>query len=167
MPRVYVSIGSNIDRVANIRGAMHALRARFGKIAHSTVYESPAEGFDGENFYNLVAGFDTVESVEAVRAVLSEIEAAQGRVRTANRYSARTLDVDILLYGDLVRHDERFDIPRREITEYAYVLRPLAELAPETRHPETGMRLTDLWRACALKQTLWTVTPDPLHDPKP
>lgn len=162
MPRVYVSIGSNVDRTKNVRGAIGALRARFGAVAHSAVYESPAEGFDGENFYNLVAAFGTDEPVEVVRYVLGEIEAAHGRVRTADRYSPRTLDVDILLYGNLVRHDGRFDIPRREITEYAYVLRPLAEIAPDALHPETRERLADLWGRFRAKQTLWPVTPDPL-----
>ncbi|MFL6652165.1 MAG: 2-amino-4-hydroxy-6-hydroxymethyldihydropteridine diphosphokinase [Sulfurifustaceae bacterium] len=163
MPRVYVSIGSNIDRVENIRGAIRELRARFGAVAHSAVYESPADGFDGENFYNLVAAFDADEPIEKVRAALNDIEAAHGRVRTADRFGPRTLDVDILLYGDLVRHDDRFDIPRGEITECAYVLRPLAELAPEARHPETGARFTELWRDFNVDdQALWTVTPDPL-----
>lgn len=145
MTRVYVSIGSNIDREHNIRGAVRALRARYGALTLSRVYETPAEGFDGEAFYNLVAGFDTDEAVERVQAALAAIEDAHGRTRHGPRSGPRTLDLDLLLYGDLVRHDGGFDIPRGEIAKYAFVLGPLAEVAPDLRHPETGVRLDEMW----------------------
>jgi 2-amino-4-hydroxy-6-hydroxymethyldihydropteridine diphosphokinase len=134
VPRVYVSIGSNIEREKNIRGAA------------SSVYETHAEGFDGDDFYNLAACFDTDEPVEDVRAALLAIEAAHGRVREHKHHGARTLDIDILLYGDLIRHQPPLDIPRREILQYAFVLAPLAELAPDLAHPETGERFAELWR---------------------
>lgn len=146
MPRVYVSIGSNVEREKNIRGAVHALKRRYPDLAHSSVYQSKAEGFNGDDFYNLVAMFSTDESLELLRAALAQIEAAHGRTRDGPRFGARTLDIDILLYGDTIRHDGRFDIPRREITECAYVLRPLAELAPRQAHPESGTAFADLWR---------------------
>lgn len=145
MPFVYVSIGSNIDRENNVRGAVRALRERYGKLALSRVYETPAEGFDGAAFYNLVAGFDTGEPVERVRQALADIEAAYGRKRGGTRFDARTLDLDLLIYGDVVRHADGVDIPRGEITRYAFVLGPLAELAPELKHPETGEPLRTLW----------------------
>lgn len=147
MPRVYVGIGSNIDREKNIRGAMRALAAAFGHVAFSAVYRSPAQGFKGDEFYNLVAGFDTGQSLEDVRRRIGEIEIGHGRTRGGERYAPRTLDIDILLYGDLVRHDDEFDIPRREILDAAYVLCPLAELAPAARHPEIGRPFADLWRS--------------------
>ncbi len=154
MPRIYVSIGSNVERERNIRAAVRALRQGFGAVATSPVYESAAEGFDGEDFYNLVAAFDSRLSLEQVCARLTAIETAQGRIRSGPRFGPRTLDLDVLLYGDLVRHDDHFDIPRRDITAYAHVLRPLAELAPDLRHPETGDRLADLWRRFRGKNTL-------------
>jgi 2-amino-4-hydroxy-6-hydroxymethyldihydropteridine diphosphokinase len=147
MARVYVSIGSNIEREKNVRGAVRALKQRFGKLAFSRVYESRAEGFDGDDFYNLVAAFDTGEPVESVRRTLAGIETAHGRVRNGPRFGPRTLDLDILLYGDLVRHDADFDIPRGEIAHRAYVLGPLAEIAPALAHPETGVSFRELWRA--------------------
>jgi 2-amino-4-hydroxy-6-hydroxymethyldihydropteridine diphosphokinase len=146
MPRVYVSIGSNVERDKNIRGAVRALQNRFGALALSRVYETRAVGFDGEDFYNLVATFDTDDPVEAVRAALADVETAHGRKHGGPRFGPRTLDLDILLYGDLVRHDAELDIPRGEIVEYAFVLGPLAELAPALTHPETGARFGDLWR---------------------
>ncbi len=145
MSRAYVSIGSNIDREANVRGAVRMLREHYGRLALSRVYETPAEGFDGDAFYNLVAGFDTGESVEQVRQTLAAIEDAHGRTRNGPRADPRTLDLDILLYGDLVRHDGDLDIPRGEIVKYAFVLGPLAEIAPDLRHPETGMTLARIW----------------------
>ena len=145
MPRVYVSIGSNIDREKNIRGAVRMLREHYGPFTLSRVYETPAEGFDGAAFYNLVAGFDTGEPVERVRQTLAAIETAHGRKRGGARFSARTLDIDILLYGDLIRHGDDYDIPRGEIAQYAFVLGPLAELAPDLKHPETGERLGMMW----------------------
>lgn len=160
MPRVYVSIGSNVQREKNIRAAVRALREHFGAVATSPVYESAAEGFDGDDFYNLVAAFDGGLPLATVCERLAAIEAAHGRVRSGARFGPRTLDLDVLLYGDLIRHDERFDIPRRDITVYAHVLRPLAELAPDLGHPETGERLIDLWRGFAGKNALRRVQLD-------
>lgn len=146
MPQVYVSIGSNIERERNIRAAVRALRKSFNNVETSPVYECKAEGFEGDDFYNLAARFDTDDSLERLCDRLARIEAAQGRVRTDARYAPRTLDIDVLLYGDIVRHDDRFDIPRRDIVVYAHVLGPLLALAPNLRHPETGERLADRWR---------------------
>ena len=144
--RVYISIGSNIERDANVRAAVQALRQRFGSVALSSVYESQPIGFEGENFYNLVAAFDTDESPESVVAVLHDIERQLGRKRSTSRFASRTIDLDLLLYGDLVRDDPALPVPRPEVTEYACVLRPLAELAPEARHPRNGETFATLWR---------------------
>ncbi len=147
MARVFVSIGSNIDRAANIRAGVAALRAKYGEVAVSSVYDSPAVGFDGDDFYNLVAAFDTGEDVDAVAAFLREIERRQGRVRApkAGSFIARTLDIDLLLYDDLVTERPGFSLPRDEILKYAFVLAPLAEIASERRHPVLGRSFRDLW----------------------
>lgn len=143
--RAYVSIGSNIEREKNIRAAVMALRKHFGTVQLSAVYENRAIGFLGKDFYNLVAGFDTDESPEAVAAILHAIEQEQGRTRTSTRFSARTLDLDLLLYDALVRDDEQLRLPRDEVREYACVLGPLAEIAPAGRHPETGETFAQMW----------------------
>ncbi len=147
MPRVYVSVGSNIDREQNIRGALQDLRGCYGHLVRSRIYETPAAGFTGDPFYNLVVAFDTDDSIDRVVGELARIESAHGRRREGlPKYSARTLDLDILLYGDLTRHDSGFDIPRGEILERDFVLGPLAEIAPELKHPETGETFDVLWK---------------------
>lgn len=147
MPRVFVSIGSNIDRDRNVQSALAALARNFGAVRASTVYQCPAEGFVGDDFYNLVVVFETTESIEDLHARLAEIETAHGRTRDGPRFGPRPLDLDILLYGSLVRHDEHFDVPRGEIREHAFVIEPLAEIAPAERHPETGETFEALWAA--------------------
>ena len=163
MARVYISIGSNIEREANIRAAVQALRERFGILTLSSVYENQPIGFEGENFYNLVAAFDTDESPEAVATILHDIERQLGRERGPSRFSSRTIDLDLLLYGDLQRHDTELRIPRPEITEYACVLRPLAELAPKACHPRSGETFAALW--ARFDKTAQPLTPVALELP--
>lgn len=158
MPRVYVSVGSNIDRENNIRGAVRDLATNYGPLCLSPVYESKAHGFEGGNFYNLVAGFDTAESIEHVKETLSRIESRFGRKRQGNRLSSRTLDLDLLLYDDVVRHDDRINLPHPDIQRYAFVLRPLAEIAPDLRHPETGQTCAKMWEQFGRnKPEIWVV----------
>lgn len=147
MPRVFVSIGSNIDPEQHVCSCLRALRARFGALALSTVYRTAAVGFDGDDFLNLVAAFDTDEAVDTVFKALHRIEDEHGRTRTEGRFKARTLDLDLLLYGDLVISTERYRLPRNEITRYAFVLKPLVELAADLRHPIEGKTIAELWRA--------------------
>lgn len=145
MPRVFVGIGSNIDRERHIRDGVADLRRRFGELALSIVYESEAVGFDGNNFYNLVAAFDSDESVEAINDALHEIEDANGRTREGPRFSSRTLDIDLLLYGDAVMQQGKLELPRDEIIRNAFVLRPLAEMVPELHHPLLNKSYAELW----------------------
>ncbi len=147
MPRVWVSIGSNIERERHVRAAIAALRARFGELILSPVYETPAEGFDGDPFYNLVAGFDTALPPQRLHAELRAIEDANGRVRGAGKFSARTLDIDVLTYGDQRDATGGKPLPRDEITRYAFVLKPLADVAGDERHPVLGRTYGELWAA--------------------
>ncbi len=149
MARVYVSIGSNIDRAANIRAGVACLRARYDAVDLSTVYETRAVGFDGDDFYNMVAGFDTGQDVRMVAAELREIERDAGRGRGAERFVARTLDLDLLLYDDLVLDEGGIKLPRDEILSYAFMLGPLAEIAGDMRHPVLGTRIDELWQGFA------------------
>ncbi|WP_127478367.1 2-amino-4-hydroxy-6-hydroxymethyldihydropteridine diphosphokinase [Sulfurivermis fontis] len=158
MARVYVSIGSNIEREQNIRAGVADLKARFGTLLLSSVYESEAVGFAGDSFYNLVAGFDTALTPQQVAAELRAIEEAHGRVRNGPRFSSRTLDIDLLLYDDLVLHQGKLEIPRDEITKNAFVLWPLAEIAPQLEHPQLGVTYGVLWDSFDKQsQPLWPV----------
>ena len=146
MSRVFVSIGSNIEREHNIRSAMRDLRKRFGQLTVSRVFESKAVGFLGDDFLNLVVGFDTEATVWKVIAELHDIEMEHSRARQTPRFSSRTLDLDLLLYDDLVLEERGIKLPRDEITRYAYVLGPLAEIAGKMRHPVEGRPFTVLWQ---------------------
>jgi 2-amino-4-hydroxy-6-hydroxymethyldihydropteridine diphosphokinase len=158
MPRVYLSLGSNIDREKNIRAALAELEARYGDLLVSTVYESEAVGFEGDNFYNLVVGLDTDKSVGELAAELRAIEEAHGRARQAPRFSSRTLDIDILTYGNACGEIDGVRLPRGEILKNAFVLRPLADIAPNDRHPETVRPFAEHWEAYDhSRQKLWPI----------
>jgi len=158
MERVYVGIGSNIEPERHVRAGVAALEQAFGPLQCSTVYESRAVGFSGDNFYNLVVAFDTEQSLREVAAALRAIEDRYGRDRSGPRFSSRTLDIDLLLYGDRVEQSDGIRLPREEITENAHVLRPLAELAPERRHPVLQRTFAEMWEAFDQSgQPLWPV----------
>jgi 2-amino-4-hydroxy-6-hydroxymethyldihydropteridine diphosphokinase len=158
MARVYVGMGSNVDPEVNIRLGIKALREAFGELILSPVYESKAIGFEGDNFYNLVVGFDTALDPKSLARQLHDIEFRHGCKRDAPRFSPRTLDLDLLLYDDLVLSEGELELPRKEIMEYAFVLRPLADIAGDRRHPVTGQRFQDLWQSFdQAAQPLWSV----------
>ncbi len=158
MTRVYVGMGSNIDSETNIRDGIHTLQEKFGELTISSVYESEPFGFEGDNFFNLVVGFDTTLSLETVASTLREIEYQYGRKRQEQRFLSRTLDLDLLLFGDLIRHDDDIDLPREDVTAYSFVLCPLAEIAGELRHPEDGWRYSELWEEFKKdSHSIWTI----------
>ncbi len=143
---VHVGIGSNVERELNIRSGVAALRQHFGEVAVSPVYESAAVGFDGDPFYNLVAHFSTDSSIDVLGAVLRQIEDQHQRDRTLPSFSPRTLDIDLLLYGDVVLQRGKLQLPRGEITRHAFVLRPLAELSGDLVHPLQGISYGAMWQ---------------------
>jgi len=143
--RGYISIGSNINKDEHIPASLRALEQTFGELTVSSIYESEPVGFTGDVFYNLVVGFDSDLGVKAVAKQLRQIELDNGRTRDSRKFAARTLDLDLILYGDLIVNDGRLQIPRDEIEHYAFVLEPLAEIAPSLQHPVSHISYGELW----------------------
>ncbi len=159
MTEIYVSVGSNVEAVKNVQSGVLALQRDFGALRLSRVYESEAVGFEGENFLNLVVAAEAAGlSVMAVSRLLSDIEDAHHRDRASPRFSPRTLDLDLLLYGDEVYAADGVSLPRDEITKNAFVLAPLAELAPNLKHPVLNQDYQTLWDAYdKASQRLWPI----------
>lgn len=158
MTAIYLSLGSNVDRHKNITAALNALAELFGELQISSVYESKSVGFDGSNFFNLVVGADTMLSIAELSETLKRIEDNNGRKRNGPKFSPRTLDIDILTYGDFVGVDAGVELPRAEITQNAFVLLPLAEIAPDSLHPQLQKTYRDLWfEYDKASQSLWAI----------
>lgn len=158
MAEVYLSIGSNIKPAANICAAITALKQHYGAVILSSVYETEAVGFIGDNFYNLVIKLNTNDSPDLIAKTLRNIEDQQGRQRTGERFNSRTLDIDLILYDDWVLKTDLLEIPRGEILKYAFVLKPLAELSPEKQHPVIKQSYAQLWAAFDQdSQPMWQV----------
>jgi len=144
MSYLYISLGSNINRKYHVKHGLTALAKVFGALTLSSLYESKAVGFDGSDFYNMVIGAETTSSLEDVAISLRNIEFEYGREENAKKFSPRTLDLDILLFDELVLESPA-QIPRNEITKNAFVLWPLAEIAGKVKHPIINQSYDQLW----------------------
>lgn len=145
MTRVYLSLGSNIDPGKNLRAALAELRAKFGDIVVSPTYRFPAVGFEGPDFLNLAVGLDTDLPPQVLNDWLHALEDRYGRRRDVPRFSSRTLDADIVLYGDnVLTGPGNLQIPRAEL-RHGFVLKPLSDIAGDLIHPLLQKTLRDLW----------------------
>ena len=146
MAQVYLSLGTNIDREKHLNSGLTALEKIFGSLVLSSIFESDSVGFDGSPFYNMVIGFQTKKCITELSQCLRILEFEHGREVNAKKFSARTLDIDILLYNDLIL-TAPVQIPRDEILFNAFVLSPLAEIAPNEIHPVNKKTYLTLWQA--------------------
>jgi 2-amino-4-hydroxy-6-hydroxymethyldihydropteridine diphosphokinase len=148
MAKIYISLGSNIEREFHVQQGLSALAVAFNlpfeELELSSLFESEAVGFSGSAFFNMVIGIMTSQSVEQVAATLRDIEYSNGRTTDAKKFSPRTLDLDLLLYDDLII-DSPAQLPRHEIDKNAFVLWPLSEIAPQLVHPIIKKNYYTLW----------------------
>jgi len=144
MPQVYIALGGNIEPAARMTQAARALKARFPDVHFSACYRNPAVGFEGAEFLNAVAGFSTELSIIELLQALHAIEEQCGRARSDPKWGPRAMDMDLLLYGDEVGTGPGYTLPRPDLARRIYMLRPLAELAPQLRHPIAGRTMTEL-----------------------
>lgn len=141
----FLGLGSNLEPEHHIATGIWALENAFESVRLSPVYRSKAVGFSGADFLNCAAEVHTDWPVDKLKAWLTRLENQHGRDRSAPKFSDRSLDIDILLYDDLTGTFNGLELPRDEILKYAHVLKPLADLAPQLRHPVTGKTFAEHW----------------------
>ena len=158
MQSVALSLGSNINPHQHISLALDALQKRYGDLKTSSVFESEAIGFNGANFLNMVVVIETEESLEALGRFLKHFEDDNGRARNSPKFSGRTIDVDVLTYGQLCGDVQGIQLPRPEIVENAYVLWPLSQVLYDEIHPRAELTYGALWQRYEKKrQKIWSI----------
>ena len=146
MAIVYLGLGSNINPEKNLGVGVRELRRRYGETMLSDIYQSAAVGFEGADFLNLVVRIDVSDSAASIHEQIEAIHKLVGRQPNKEKYSSRPLDIDLLLYDDLIVDAPPLHLPRPDILEYSFVLRPLSEIAPDLIHPESGRTLGEHWQ---------------------
>lgn len=159
MALIYIGLGTNVSPELHLKAGLLELQQVFGPLTLSRVFESEAVGFKGTNFLNMVASAQTELSIDAVIQSFKRIELDNGRIKGEKKFSPRSLDIDLLLYDDVVCK-KPIELPRGEILFNAFVLWPLAELAPDTLHPVAKQTYSALWQQYNKQQQLWPVTFD-------
>jgi 2-amino-4-hydroxy-6-hydroxymethyldihydropteridine diphosphokinase len=147
MASVFLGLGSNESPQKNLRLAVRELRSRYGELTLSPVYQSAAVGFDGRDFLNLVVQLQSEDTPFAICDEIELIHNLAGRVRGRDKWESRPLDIDLLLYNDLIQDERPVHVPREDIVQYSFVLRPLAEIAPDQVHPVTGKTYREHWQS--------------------
>src|SRR5215471_6247582 len=145
MPRVFVSVGSNVDPETNVKRAIHLLQPELGVRAISTFYRTPAlkRPADPPFVNGVVEVGDALGPLE-VKKRLRQIEQSLGRERTADRFAPRTMDLDLIIYGDEVISSGELTLPHPDIVERPFVAIPLLELAPDLILPDSRKLLRSL-----------------------
>ncbi|MDD4426468.1 MAG: 2-amino-4-hydroxy-6-hydroxymethyldihydropteridine diphosphokinase [Mariniphaga sp.] len=151
MHKIYLGIGGNKgNKIENFNKVYACLEQYIGKIVNrSSIYETPPWGFYAkENFWNQVLLLETDLEPSAVLAAIGKIEKGFERKRIPGRYTSREMDIDMLYFDDLILHTETLKIPHPLVDKRLFVLAPLAEMAPEFRHPLLNKTNRQLLAAC-------------------
>ncbi len=148
----YLGFGSNTRREFYLDEGLGALASKYTIIAISPVYQSPALGFDGDDFYNLCVKIELDTTIDELNKFLKSVEDANGRERNLGKYSFRTLDIDILLVDALVGLHDSVQLPRSEIVRNDFVLKPLVDIAPDLNDPVDGVRYAQKWALLSEKE---------------
>lgn len=165
MAQVYISLGSNIEAEKYLQFGLQALKLQFGPLIQSSIYESESVGFNGNNYLNMVVCAQTTMTVDNTLMTLKQIELNNGRLPNAQKLAPRTLDLDLLLYDDLIA-DSPVTLPRGDITKHAFVLWPLAEITPHGRHPVLKKTYGEIWASFdSHKQKIWPISPPIITKP--
>ena len=146
MATVFLGIGSNEAAVENLQLAIRELRRLYGDLSISTIYRNASCGFEGADFLNLVVRFESDYSPVDICGHIELIHNLAGRRRGSDKWESRPLDIDLLIYNDLVVDERPVRVPRDDVLKYSFVLRPMAELAPNHRHPVTGKTFLEHWQ---------------------
>jgi 2-amino-4-hydroxy-6-hydroxymethyldihydropteridine diphosphokinase len=146
MSIVYLGLGSNIRPEENLSLGVRELRRHYKDVDVSSVYRSAAVGFEGDDFLNLVLRLRSKETPIEICSEIERMHDLAGRERSNDKWASRPLDIDLLLYDDLILDERPVRVPRSDILEYSFVLRPLAELAPDLVHPLTGKTMLTHWQ---------------------
>jgi len=146
MATVFLGLGSNVDPQRNLRLAVRELRRQYGSLDLSNVYQNSPVGFEGSDFLNLVVSLKSDESPVDMHAQIESIHDIAGRERRNSKFISRPLDIDLLLYDDLVLDEPPIRLPRADVLNYSFVLRPMRELAPDLVHPVTGRTMAEHWQ---------------------
>ena len=164
MSFAWLGMGSNVNAEFHIRTGIDELRQKFKNISFSPAYASTSVGFDGDDFINLVARVETGVPPLELRQFLRELEDRYGRKRDVPKFSDRTLDIDILLYDDLVLLSPRLELPRAEILKFSHVLKPLADIDPDLVHPTEQRTMVEIWESSGLDDSYLRLLPSLLQD---
>jgi len=152
MATIYISIGSNINPEVNFRTCSVALKQHFEQLIWSPIYRSVPVGMRGADFLNAVVSARTSLPVSAVVKLLKQMELNQGRESDMHGFNSRTLDIDLLLYDQLIVDTEELTLPHKELSNTAFVLVPMVDLQPTSKHPTTDQTYQDMLASCLYRQ---------------
>tara|TARA_B100001029_G_scaffold70599_1_gene57443 strand:- start:2181 stop:2630 length:450 start_codon:yes stop_codon:yes gene_type:complete len=143
--KIFLSLGSNINPKQNISEAKKLLSNSFVLKKESAIYITSSEGFEGKDFLNQVILFETKHNPKDVIKEIKAIEKTIGRIERKEKFSDREIDIDLIMYDQLIEEVLGKKIPHDDIEKYNFVLEPLAEIAPDLIHPVLNISISDLW----------------------